>query len=310
MRLAWIDVPFTSSRLRDMSPDTAIEVRKLGIRITGCPNELDASDSDIEWAKRFLDDHGILPGPPGAGVSPVRPDPGDEANQLKTIIQGVTYSGKLGAPSFRYASGSLNPNSPWAAHPDNVTQEAMDRVVENTKQLVPYAEAANCLLIPETTQWGVINSIERMQEFVERVDSPFVRISFDPVNHMTSQRVYDSGRFVRCAIATLGDAIGTIHCKDVMVDPQKLLVSHIDEAPIGTGLFDHAALMEASRQLEPWKLFSIEHLPGGAERMPRIRSAMAHLNAVAEKIGHTWDDPKLTRARSLSLRDIRPPAGP
>ena len=52
MRLAWIDVPFMSDRLRDMTVEKAKEVYDIGIRIVGCPNELNASDDDIEWAKK------------------------------------------------------------------------------------------------------------------------------------------------------------------------------------------------------------------------------------------------------------------
>ena len=305
MRLAWIDVPFEGALLRDMTVQKAKELRELDLTTVGCPNELDASDRDIEWAKKFLDDNGLLPGPPGAGVSPVRPDEAEEKEHIKIIIQGVTYSGKLGAPSFRYSAGSMSPANAWMHHPDNVTQKAMDRLVEVTRKLVPYAEDANCLLIPETTQWSIINSVERMKEFVDRVDSPYVLICIDPVNHMTYDRVYDSGRFIKCAIATLGDRIGTIHFKDVQIDPQKLLVSHIDEAPIGTGLFDHEAILVASRTLEPWKLVAIEHLPGGAERMPRIRAALKHIRAIEKRIGHTWDDPHLNRDRWLKMQGQR-----
>ena len=305
MRLAWIDVPFEGQRLKDMTVQKAKELRDLGLTIVGCPNELDTSDSDIEWAKKFLEDNGLLPGPPGLGASAVRPDEDEEKKHKRDIINGVIYSGKLGAPSFRYSAGSMHPTNTWMHHPDNVTQKAMDRLVKNTRELSRYAADANCLLIPETTQWTIVNSIERMREFVDRVDSPYVRICLDPVNHMTYDRVYESGRFIKCAIGYLGDRIGTIHCKDVQIDPDKLLVSHIDEAPIGKGVFDHEALLVASRDLEPWKLLSIEHLPGGEERMPRIRSALAHIREIEKSIGHKWSDPYLTRDRWLKMQGKR-----
>ncbi len=161
MRLAWIDVPFEGQRLRDMTVQKAKELRDLDLTIVGCPNELDASDSDIEWAKKFLEDNGLLPGPPGLGVSPVRPDKAEEKEHKKSIMQGIIYSGKLGAASFRYSAGSLSPQNAWMHHPDNVTQKAMDLLVDSTRELVCYAEDANCLLIPETTQWSIVNSIER-----------------------------------------------------------------------------------------------------------------------------------------------------
>jgi hypothetical protein len=36
--------------------------------------------------------------------------------------------------------------------------------------------------------------------------------------------------------------------------------------------------------------------------MPRIRAALKHLNSVAERIDHKWDDPYLTRDLWLKMR--------
>jgi hypothetical protein len=133
MRLAWIDVPFEGEKLRDMTSQKAKEVYDLDFRIVGVPNELDASDAYSKWARSFLEDHGLLPGPPGAGVSPVKPNPDDEKKNLDVIIKGVIYSGKLGAPSFRYSIGSMDLKNTWIHHPDNHTQRAMDRIVGNSR---------------------------------------------------------------------------------------------------------------------------------------------------------------------------------
>jgi sugar phosphate isomerase/epimerase len=305
MRLAWIDVPFEEGKLRNMTAEKAKEVYNIGFRIVGVPNELDASDDDIKWAKSFLADNDLLPGPPGAGVAAIRPDKDEEKEHQRIIIQGVQYSGKLGAPSFRFSIGSMDPKNAWIHHPDNHTQKAMDLLVAAFKKLAPYAEDANCSLIPETTQWTIVNNVERMKEFVDRVDSPYVKFSFDMVNHMTAARVYDSGTFMKNAIDELGDRIGEIHCKDVAPDPEnKILVSHLDETIIGTGVLDHAALMVASNQLEPWKLFSVEHLPV-ENRMPLIKKSYEHLDKVAKSIGHQWSDPKLTRDLWLKMQGKR-----
>ena len=179
-------------------------------------------------------------------------------------------------------------------HPENHTQKALDILIKHTRELVTYAKDAGCMLCPETTQWTIVNSIERMKEFVERVDSPFLRICFDPVNHMTSQRVYESGVFIKKAIGYLGDCIGSIHVKDVKVQ-DKLLVSHLDEAPMGIGILDHKALIRASAQLEPWKTFSLEHINDKNLWKP----AYDHIQKIAGRIGHVWSDPNCTRERWL-----------
>ena len=107
---------------------------------------------------------------------------------------------------------------------------------------------------------------------------------------MTPARIYDSGRYIKYAIATLGDRIGMIDVKDVIVDNSRN-VCHISEAKMGTGLLDHETLIRASSQLEPWKTFTFEHL----RSMDSLKLAFNHIQGIANRIGHKWTDPACTR---------------
>ncbi len=293
MRLCWNDS--FNGPLGEMKLEDAQFVRNIGYEVAGInAGVTSASDAEIAHAKQIFEEVGLTPGPYGLGASAVRPDKADQKKQMKMIADAVTVGGRLGCTTLRYSVGSMNPKDIWLHHRDNVTQKAMDELVKNTKELIPYAEDANCILCPETTQFTIVNTIERMKEFVDRCDSPYVRIIFDPVNQMNAQRVYDNGAFMGAAIAELGDRIGVIHVKDVMVQ-DLLLVVHVDEAKMGTGLLDHAALIKASNMLEPWKTFSLEHIHD--RRL--IKPAHDHIQKVADSIGHVWTDPKLTRDRYL-----------
>jgi len=278
-----------------MDPEETKFIYDIGFRVAGVnAGYQEASAADIDHAKNVMADGGLTPGPYGVSASAIRPDKTDEREQKRKLAQCLKIAGKLGCPTLRYSVGSMHPTDIWMHHPDNVTQKALDNLVESTKELIPVAEDANCILCPETTQWTIVNGIERMKEFVDRCDSPCVRIIFDPVNHMTAQRVYDSGRYILCAIAYLGDRIGVFHVKDVLVR-DKLLVVHIDEAEMGTGLLDHEALIKASTLLEPWKTFSIEHI----SQRDLVGKAYEHIQGVADRMGHRWTDPALTRDKWL-----------
>lgn len=291
MRLCWNDS--FGGPLGKLRREEAEFVYNIGYRVAGInAGVTEAADAEIEHAKRIFAEVGLTPGPYGLSASAVRPDKAEEAAHMKMIAGALRIAGKLGCTMLRYSVGSLHPKDIWFHHPANATQKALDDLVENTKKLIPVAEDSNCILCPETTMFTIVNGIERMKEFVDRCDSPYVRIIFDPVNHMTAQRVYDSGRYMKCAIAYLGDRIGELHVKDVMVQ-DKLLVVHIDEAKMGTGLLDHEALIEASNQLEPWKTFSLEHI---SDRN-LIKNAHDHIQMVADRMGHTWTDPTLTREK-------------
>jgi len=293
MRLCWNDG--FGGPLGNLRREEAEFVYNLGFRVAGInAGVTETTQKDIDHALSIFDEFGLAVGPYGLGASAIRPDRDDELKQQEMIRKALVIAGKLGCTTFRYSVGSMHPTDIWMHHPENVTQKSLDRLVENTRALIPVAESSGCVLAPETTQWTIVNGIERMKEFVDRCDSPFVRIAFDPVNHMTYDRVYNSGRWTQCAIAFLGDRIGVIHVKDVKVQDAQL-VSHIDEAPMGTGLLDHAALIEASDWLEPWKTFSLEHIRG----RDLIAKAYTYIQGVADRIGHTWTDPRITRARWL-----------
>jgi len=264
----------------------------IGFRLAGMHPDPDATDDDIAYVKDLFARVGLEMGPLGVSLSAIRPDKNEERGHIKGIAKFLKIAGKLGCTSLRYSVGSMHPTDIWMHHPENHTQKALDILVENTRELVPIAEDAGCMLCPEETQWTIVASIERMKEFVDRIDSPYLRICFDPVNHMTSERIYESGRYIRCVVSTLGDRIGVFHVKDVKVQ-DKRLVCHIDETPLGTGVLDHEAVIRASTQLEPWKTFSLEHFRSRDLWKP----AYDYIQGVADRIGHVWTDPKCNRKK-------------
>jgi sugar phosphate isomerase/epimerase len=291
MRLCWND--WFGGPLGEMRIEEAKALYNIGFRVAGINSGYaDATQKEIDHARRVFDEAGLVPGPYGAGAAAIHPDPATCRKYKEQIKKALVTAGKLGCTGLRYSVGSMHPTNVWMHHPENHTQKALDLLIQHTKELVPIAEDNRVMLCPETTQFTIVGTLQRMKEYVDRLDSPFATIVFDPVNHMTSDRVYDSGRFVQCAIGLLGDRIGEIHVKDVKVQDQ-LLVVHIDEAPMGTGVFDHGELMEATGLLEPWKTFSLEHI---SDRN-MVKKAYDHIQSVADRIGHTWTDPRMTRER-------------
>jgi len=290
MRLSWDDG--LRYPLGKMNREEARFIYDIGYRVVGLGDTQDATDDDITYARDIVIDAGLVIGPFWIGHAVFRPDPEEHRKHQEAIKTALRIAGKLGCSHLGYSVGSMSPQSSYMHHPENHTQRALAILIKHTREFLPYAEEANVVLCPETTQWTIVNSIERMKEFVERIDSEFLRICFDPVNHMTSQRIYESGNYIKNAFAYLGDCIGSIHCKDVGIWDQ-INISHIDEARMGTGLLDHEALIRASAQLEPWKTFSLEHISD----INLWKPAYDHIQGISDRIGHAWTDPKCTRER-------------
>lgn len=291
MRLCWNDS--FGGPLGSLDPAVAKRIYDIGFRVAGVNAGVwEATDAEIDRAKHVLEDAGLMPGPYGMGLSAIRPDPDETREHKKQLAGALKIAGKLGCTALRYSVGSLHPENIWMHHPDNFTQKAMDELVKHTRELAPIAEDSGCMLCPETTQWTIVHNVQTMKEFVDRCDSPFVRIIVDFVNHMNPERVYNSGEFMKCTVAELGDRIGEFHVKDVKVQDQ-LLVIHIDEAPMGTGVLDHETLIRVSNELEPWKTFSLEHITD----LDVIEKAYKHIQGIADRIGHRWTSPRITRPK-------------
>ncbi len=274
-----------------MKAEEAKAYYDIGFRVVGFQSgDVDATDADVDRAKKICEDNGLMPGPYWISGSNFHQDPAQCKELQKKVIKALRIASKIGCTSLRFSVGSMHPDNVWGHHPENHTQKALDILIERTMSVVPVAEDEHCMICPETNQWTIVGTIERMKEYVDRLDSPYARIVFDPVNYLTPERIYQSGRFVRCTIAYLGDRIGVLHIKDAHIMDGMV---HIGEVPMGTGLFDHEELIKASVNLEGWKTFSIEHI----RDMNLIKQAHDHIQGVADRIGHKWTDPKCTRER-------------
>ena len=271
------------------------QLRDIGFQVCGFYGVENASDDDIKRIKDLMAKYEIVPGMSPTGYQVSHPDPETRKKHHDGLKKTLVNLQKIGADSMHVAGGSYTGDG-WWHHPKNMTQQALDEYIAEMKKFAPYAEDAGVTICPETTQWCILNSPERMKEFVDRVDSPCVKVVFDVVNHMRPDRIYESGRFFRCVIATLGDRIGMLHVKDVR--PINGLVCHIEEAPMGTGILDHETVIRASNDLESWKLFSLEHFSEkDVDYYVQIEKGYKHIQGIADRIGHKWADPHCTRER-------------
>jgi sugar phosphate isomerase/epimerase len=289
MRLCWNDG--LGGNYREMKIEDIKFVYDIGYRVAGLEPDFNATDDDIKRVKDLFARVGMVFGPLGIGLAAFHPNKDIEKKYKEQLKKSLIIGGKLGCTNLRYSVGSMDENSVWKHHPLNHTQKALDMLIESTRELVTVAEDSNCILCPETTQGTIVGTVPRMKEYVDRLDSPGAMIVFDPVNHMGAERIYESGKFIKCAIAELGDRIGEIHVKDAQIKDDYMF--SFGEAPMGTGLLDHAALIQASDSLEPWKTFSLEHISDKKMWKP----AYDYIQKVADKMGHKFTDPNLTREK-------------
>ncbi len=271
-------------------------VHDIGFRVSGLIIDPEATDDDIKRTQDVFAKYDMAFGS-ASGWSYFNPDPAVRRERVDKMKKFLKVAGKAGCPTFRVAGGSMSPKNVWMHHPENHTHKAMDLFVEATRELAPYAEDAGVCICPETTQWTIIGSPERMKLFVDRCESDYVKVILDFVNQTRPEDIYKTGEFALKTVGELGDRIGVFHVKDVMVQDSHLVV-HIDETPVGTGLLDHDAIIKASTLLEPWKTFSMEHFnQKDVPRETQWQRGFDHIQEHARNMGHVWTGQHLTREK-------------
>ena len=280
------------------------KLHDFGFRVIGVWNLEMSTDDQIKRLKDLAAKYEMVIAVCPTPYQPAHPDPERRKKEHEGCKITLKKMRQLGGDVIHIAGGSYTGEG-WWYHPKNFTQQGLDELITEMKKLAPYAEDARISICPETTQWCILNSTERMKEFVDRVDSPYVKVTFDVVNHLIPARLVESGTFFKCALAFLGDRIGMLHIKDAV--PVADLVVHINEVPYGTGILDHKTIIQASDNLEPWKTFSLEHFnvpgEGGDCNISLIEDSYKYFKGITDRIGHKWSDPNLTRDKWLSIKN-------
>ena len=255
--------------------------RELGVRALGTHlGPLEALEGGRAGELRARLDAAGLRIVQATGYNPnmVQPDPGERREALARLTRAFAVATELGSPMVLTGCGTLHPTRFYGAHPENHTPETRDRLVRFLREAAPRARDAGIVLALEAHLLTTLESAPVIREVLEAVDSPHVRVNFDPVNLLgTVDAVFDSGAELEQMYAELGPYYHTTaHAKDVVVGED--LVLHIDEAVCGTGVFDFTTFLRVASRLGSPASVLVEHFP--ADDAPR---ALDFLRGVARQ---------------------------
>lgn len=98
------------------------------------------------------------------------------------------------------------------------TEEAYQRVLGTFKELTKYAQEYNVCIAVEGVHCFVINTPQKMKRLVDNLNSPNVKVIFDPVNYLNINNYQKQDEIIREAFDLLWDKICVIHAKDFVVE--------------------------------------------------------------------------------------------
>src|SRR4051794_22904018 len=209
----------------------------------------------------------------------VSPDEPTRRAAARTLTHAVRVAADLGAQSVLSGPGSRNPRGPWHPHPENHSQGAEDALVQSLKEAAGACEEYGVPIALECHVTSTLDSVARVRRVLDRVDSPWIKVSLDPVNFIPDfPTLWDNTPLLHDLFDTLGPAIAAAHIKDVYAEDR--LVVHISETVPGDGHLDFATFFRRFEELLPGGYGLVEHLPDSL-----VPQAVAYVRQKLRELG-------------------------
>ncbi len=159
--------------------------------------------------------HGIRISVLGCYINLGDRDPASRRPQLERFKHHLRAARDFGCDLVGTETGSLN--SDYSRHPDNSGEEAFGIVFESVSELVREAENCGVTVCIEAVERYVISSPERLRRLIDAVNSPNLRVIYDPVNLLWSTNYEREAEIVDAAHRLLGEHIRILHAKDYAI---------------------------------------------------------------------------------------------
>jgi sugar phosphate isomerase/epimerase len=241
-------------------PDSWVKLLKeLGYRAAYCPVEPGTDEQLIRAYELAAGKNDIIIAEVGAWSNPLSPDPEEAEEAIQKCIAGLELADRIGANCCVNISGSRN-NDYWAGpHPDNLTPEVFNLVVENTRRIIDAVKPGRTYFALEAMPWAFPDSPGSYLKLIEAVDRERFGVHLDPVNMITSVRAYfGNGKLIREMFSALGSRVRSCHAKDITLR-QDNYIPQLDELRPGLGNLDYVTYLQELAKLRDIPLM-MEHL--------------------------------------------------
>ncbi|MDX1934461.1 MAG: TIM barrel protein [Capsulimonadales bacterium] len=254
-------------------------LRRLNYRAAYCPVGLDADEERIAAYARAAADADIVIAEVGAWSNPISPEEAVRQAALDRCKAALTLAERIGAVCCVNIAGARGET--WdGPHPDNLTGETFDRIVDTTREIIDAVEPRRTFYTLEPMPWVFPDSPDSYLRLIAAIDRPQFGVHLDPVNMINCPaRCFDNAGFLRECFEKLGPYVKSVHAKDITIAPK--LTVHLDEVRPGLGVLDYRVFLTEAAKLGPDMPFLLEHLPTAEE----YDLAAAHVRSVAREIG-------------------------
>lgn len=145
------------------------------------------------------------------------------------------------------------PNTEYRFEEACHTEEALQTLIMNLQPVVRCAENYGVILALEPVYKHIMWNPKQTRKVLDAIDSPNLRIIFDPVNLLDISNYEKREEIFADAMETFGDEIAMIHLKDFKVEEGKLV-----SCAAGTGMMNYDAVLKFAKQHKPYVHATLE----------------------------------------------------
>lgn len=170
----------------------------------------------------------------------------EQLDKIKhTYLAHIRLASLLGCGVVGTETGAPNPQ--YSYEPACRSEEALQTLIHNLKEVVTYAEKMGVILAIEPVRTHIVYDAKRARRVLDEVASPNLQIIFDPVNLLAMDNYKDQNEVMEETIDLLGDDIAVVHMKDFIVKDNALL-----SVAAGLGELNYGPIVKFIKEKKPY----------------------------------------------------------
>ncbi len=238
--------------------------RQLGYRAAYCPSVSLDDKERIRDIERAFAEQDVVIAEVGRWCNLLDADDGRRAENLQRVIDGLALADEVGARCCVDIAGSYSKTAWYGPHPDNLSDEFFDAIVENARKIVDAVQPKRAKFCYEMMGWALPDSPDSYVRLIKAVDRDGFAVHLDPCNLINSpDRFYHNQRLLDECFDKLAPWIASCHAKDVTWDVEMQV--HFREVVLGTGSLDYTTYLRRLAALPQQPPLMIEHMQGAGQ---------------------------------------------
>ncbi len=259
---------------------------KLGYRAAYWPVEEDESDDLIMAYKESAQKERIIIGEVGAWSNPISPDTKQQKEAIAYCQKQLTLADRIDANCCVNIAGSRKADTMGDAHPDNLTSDTFDLIVEVIRKIIDGVKPKRTFYALETMPWVFPDSIDSYVKLIKAIDRKQFAAHFDPVNLVNSpERYFTNGKMIKYGFEKLGPYIKSCHAKDIV--QKDGFPIYLQECQPGKGKLDYKVFLKELSKLKNVPLI-LEHL----ESLEEYKAGATYIRKIAKQQNIGISQPK------------------